>query len=186
MQEWFSFIACVDKVHHVADVVNIAIGVNLLLPVASSFLKCFLDGLEIEPGKIVEEHFRNVDVTPGEIEEIAVVAQAIEVEKAKCNPLAWRWWILDSLAACAGIVLLLTGWVDKIGLWCLFLFLPSCLAIGLSVRKYVKLRRNFLGIIARVKEQSATRKKTASSYVKNYVKKCNATIKKKTGKRNVA
>ncbi len=183
MPEWVASIACADKVYHVADVVNIAIGVNLLLPVASSFLKCFLDGLEIAPEKIAEKHLGNQDVTPDELAEIAVAAQAIENEREKCNPLAWWWWLADLLAACAGLVLLLTGWVDKIGLWSLFLFLPSCLAIGLSVRKYLKLRNNFLGVIARVKELSATRKKTASSYVKNYVNNCKKAIKKTSGKK---
>ena len=178
MWGWVASFACADKVHHVADVVNLAVGVNLLLPVASSFLKCFLDGLEIEPEKIVEKHFDNQAVTSGELEEIAVAAQAIEIEKAKSSPLAWWWWVADLLTACFGIWLLLSGKVDQVGVLCLGLFLPAILAVILAVVKYVWLRKRFFGVIGKVKKQVATRKKGESSYVKNYVKKCNAAIKR--------
>lgn len=178
MPGWFTFIACVDKVHHVPDVVNLAIGVNLLFPVASSFLKCFLDGIEIEPEKIAEKYLDNQSASSSEIEEIAVAAQSVEIERSKCSPLAWGWWLIDFLTACAGIVILLTGWADNIGLWCLFLFLPACLAIGRSVYKYRKLRNDFLHVIAKVKQQVATRKKCDTPYVQNYVKKCKGTLNK--------
>lgn len=183
MWDWFADIACADKVHHVADVVNVAIGVNLLLPVASSFLKCFLDGLEIEPEKIVERHLDNQAVTSGELEEIAVAALAIETEKNKSSPLAWGWWVADIAATFAGIWLLLSGLVDCVGLWCLLLFLPACLAIGWAITKYKKLRKTFQNVIDKVKKQVATRKKGESSYVKNYVKKCNAAIKRNSNGR---
>lgn len=183
MWEWVTRLACADKVHHVPDVVNVAIGVNLLLPVASSFLKCLLDGLEVEPEKIVENHFYGQTVTSGELQEIAVAAQAIEIERSKCSPLAWGWWIADLLAACAGIGLLLSGLADHVGVLCLLLFLPAILAMGLAVVKYSKLRKNFLGVIDRVKKQAAARKKGASSYVVNYVKKCEAAIKRNSGGR---
>lgn len=176
MWGWLASLACADKVHHVADVVNVAIGVNLLLPVASSFLKCFLDGLDIEPEKIVEKHLDNQSVTSDGLEEIAVAAQAVEAERSKGSPLAWWWWVADVVAACVGIWLLLSGLVDRVGLWCLLLFLPSLLAIGLAVLKYLSLRRKFFSIIGKVKSQAAARKKCESAYVKDYVKKCKAAI----------
>lgn len=186
MPEWFSSITCIDKIHHVPDVVNLAIGVNLLFPVASSFLRCFLDGLEVDPKKIVERYLDNQAATSSELEEIAVAALAIEVERSKCSPLAWGWWLMDFLVACAGVLLLLTGWVDSIGLLCLLLFLPACLAVGLSVRKYKKLRKDFLDAIARVKTQITTRQKCDSPFVKDFVKKCQTTIKQNRGRKKSA
>lgn len=183
MWELVTRLACADKVHHVPDVVNVAIGVNLLLPVASSFLKCLLDGLEIEPEKIVEKHFYNQAVTSDELEEIAVAAQAIEIERAKCSPLAWGWWIADIVTACVGIWILLGGLADHVGVLCLLLFLPAILAVVRAVGKYMRLRKKFLGVIDRVKTQTAARKKGESSYVANYVKECEAAIKRNSGGR---
>ena len=170
-------------VHHVADVVAMAVGINLLFPVASSFLKCFLDGIEIEPEKIVEKYFENQSVTPEELQEVAIAAKAISDERSKCSPLAWGWWLADAIAACIGILLLLSGWEDYVGLWCLLLFLPVFLAIGWAITKYKKLRETFLTVIDKVKKQVATRKKGESSFVKNYVKKCNAAIKRNSNGR---
>ena len=96
-------------VHHVSDVVNMAIGINLLFPVASSFLKCFLDGIEIEPEKIVEKYFENQSVTSEELQEVAIAAKSISDERTKCSPLSWGWWLADAIAACIGILLLLSG-----------------------------------------------------------------------------
>lgn len=111
MFEWLSVVACADKVHHVSDVVNIAIGINLLFPVASSFLKCFLDGLEIDPGIIAEKYLGNLSATSGELEEIAVAAHAVEVERSRCSPLSWKWWLADFITACVGMTILLAGWM---------------------------------------------------------------------------
>lgn len=183
MIEWFSVAACADKVHHVSDVVNIAIGINLLFPVASSFLKCFLDGLEIDPEKIAEKYLGNLSATSGELEEIAVAAHAIEVERSRCSPLSWWWWLIDFIAACSGIAILLAGWDACVGLWCLLLFVPVCLAIFLSVKKYRKLKKDFFSTIEKVKKQVATRKECDSPYVKDFVKKCNGKIKKNGGGR---
>lgn len=166
-----------------ADVVNVAVGINLLFPVASSFLKCFLDGIEIEPEKIVEKYFENQSVTSDELQEVAIAAKAICDERAKCTPLAWGWWLIDCLTACSGILLLLTGWVDEIGLWCLLFFLPACLAIGWSVHKYRKLRNDFLEAIEKVKAQINTRKKCESPFVNEFVKKCQMTIKQNRGRK---
>ena len=164
-------------VHHVADVVNMAVGINLLFPVASSFLKCFLDGVEIEPERIVEKYFENQSVTSEELQEVAIAAKAISDERTKCSPLAWGWWLADAIAAGIGILLLLSGREDCIGLWCLLLFLPALLAIILSVWRYRALRKSFFRVINKVREKIATRKKCDSPFVKNYVKKCKSTIK---------
>jgi len=165
-------------VHHVSDVVNMAVGVNLLFPVASSFLKVFLDGLEIDPEKIAEKYLDNQSATSGELVEIAVAAYAVKTERSRCSPLAWWWWLIDFLTACVGISILLTGREECFGLWCLLLFIPACTAIAYSVWKYRKLRKNFLGIINKVKKQVATRKTIDSTYVQNYVKQCKGTLKK--------
>lgn len=181
MPGWFEFLACAEQVHHVADVVNLAIGVNLLFPVASSFLKCFLDGLEIEPEKIAEKYLDNQSATSGDLEEIAVAAQAVVIERTKGCPLAWGWWVADLLTAGLGIFLLLSGWVDRIGLWCLLLFLPACIAISRSILKYRKLRSDFLGVVEEVKNRASARKKCGTPYVKEYVKKCENAIKRNQG-----
>lgn len=178
MFEWISVAACANNVHHVSDVVNIAIGINLLFPVASSFLKCFLDGLEIDPEVIAEKYLGNLSATSGELEAIAVAAHAIEIERSRCSPLSWRWWLADLIAACIGMTILLAGWDACVGLWCLLLFLPVCLAIYRSVKKYRKLKKDFFNAIEKVKKQVATREESDSPYVKDYVKKCKGSIKK--------
>lgn len=168
----------VHSAQHVSDVVTIAIGLNLLLPVASSFLKCLLDGVEIDPEKIMDSNFKDRDATSEELTEIAVAAQAIEEEKAKCNPLSWGWWIFDVFAAVAGIAILLSGWVDHIGLWCLLLFVPVVTAIVCSGGKYIRLKRKFKTVLAKTKRQSESRAKSGSAYVKNYTDKCKKALKK--------
>ena len=170
-------------VHHVSDVVNMAIGINLLFPVASSFLKCFLDGIEIEPEKIVEKYFENQSVTSEELQEVAIAAKSISDERTKCSPLSWGWWLADAIAACIGILLLLSGWEDRVGLWCLLLFLPALLAIVRSVLRYRSLRKSFFSVVDKVKDKIAARKKCDSSFVKNYVKECKSAIKKSNGGR---
>ena len=166
-----------------SDVVNIAIGINLLFPVASSFLKCFLDGLEIDPEIIAEKYLGNLSATSGELEEIAVAAHAVEVERSRCSPLSWRWWLADFIAACIGILILLSGWDERIGLWCLLLFIPVSLAIFCPVKKYRKLKKDFFNAIEKVKNQVATRKESDSPYVKGYVKKCQNTLKQNRGRK---
>ena len=158
-----------------------AVGVNLLFPVASSFLKCFLDGIEIEPEKIVEKYFDNQAVTPEELQEVAIAAKAVSDERTKCSPLAWGWWLADAITAGIGILLLLSGWEDCVGLWCLLLFLPAVLAIVRSVWRYRSLRKSFFCVVDKVKESIATRKKCDSPFVKDYVKKCSAVIKRNRG-----
>ena len=168
----------VSSAQHVSDVVNIAIGLNLLLPVASSFLKSLLDGVEIDPEKIVARHFKGKDASSNELTEIAVAAQAIEEERAKRIPLAWGWWIADAVAALTGIFLLLTGWVDHVGLWCLILFLPIVIAIACSVCKFINLKSRFQDVVDKASRQAESREKSNSAYVRSYTDKCNRALKK--------
>ncbi|MBE6395571.1 MAG: hypothetical protein E7046_01025 [Lentisphaerae bacterium] len=177
----FSFFSPgINTAQHVSEVVSIAIGLNLLLPVASSFLKCLLDGIEIEPSKIIENDFNGRCPTPEDLTKIAVAAQEIELERSKCCPLSWRWWTADCIFAIVGILLLLFGWVDSIGFHCLWLFTPVVAAVVHSIWKYAGLKNDFNAAVKSAKSNSEHQKKKNSAFVKNYVESCSASISKTT------
>ncbi|MBR6734056.1 MAG: hypothetical protein IKL96_06625 [Kiritimatiellae bacterium] len=165
-------------VKHAADVVDIAIGLNLIMPVASSLLRFFLDGIEIAPERIPEKYFDGKDLTSENLTNIAVAAQEIERERQKCSPLAWKWWFIDIATASAGIWLLLSGVVDRVGIWCLGLFLPAVLATGCAAIKYARIRGRFMRAIDTAKKQAESRDKSNSVYVKAYTDRCKKALKK--------
>lgn len=125
----------VDHVANAANLVCVAIGANLLLPVAPSIMGRFFDGIEIDADKIVTNKFGDVRkyVCEDDIADIGTIASSVKRRREACqkNPgLLWR--IVDVLFAVAGIVLLWLGWTkdETVAAWCPILFLPLLIAAG--------------------------------------------------------
>ena len=125
----------VDHVANAANLVCVAIGANLLLPVAPSIMGRFFDGIEIDADKIVTNKFGDVRkyVCEDDIADIRTIASSVKRRREACqkNPgLLWR--IVDVLFAVAGIVLLWLGWTkdETVAAWCPILFLPLLIAAG--------------------------------------------------------
>lgn len=143
---------------HLSDVVGIAVGVCILLPVAPTFLKRFLEDIDIDAERITKRHFREQKhVRQPDLERIAVCAKAIEDEKRRCNPLAWGWMVIDVVSAAIGILLLWSGLVEFAGKWVILLFLPPVGAVACSYSRYLRLRHGLTKAIEDVKRQVEAR-----------------------------
>lgn len=125
-----------DLTRHASEVVCVAIGINLLLPVAPAIARRFFDGIDVDPDKIIGKKFRadlQDFLDEKDIQKIGVCAVSIMHRQSKrdASPgLAWR--ILDVLFACIGVFLLWSGWIDNpcVAKFCALLFIPPLVAAG--------------------------------------------------------
>ena len=119
---------------HASDVVCVAIGVDLLLPIAPAIMGRFLSGIKLDPKEIVRDKFGGLSkfLDDDDLTDLGKIVVQINRDKCKCQSspgLGWR--IFDVAFAIAGIFLLWSGWIDDkaIAKWSSILFLPAVLAV---------------------------------------------------------
>lgn len=132
MMDWPAF----DFASHASEVVCVAIGTNLLLPVAPEIMFRFFRGIETNPDKIIGRNFSEDiqsyldDKDLQKIGETAVSIRHRQTKEKDAPGLGWR--VADVVFAVLGVFLLWSGLIDNtwVALLCPLLFAPAVIATG--------------------------------------------------------
>ena len=125
-----------NLVKHAPEVVCVAIGTNLLLPVAPAIMHRFFRGIEVDPDKIIKKNFsKDIRAYIGEksLRKIGEHVESVRRRQAEGRDapgLGWR--VADVAFAILGVFLLWSGWIDDdlVAKFCPLLFAPPMIAAG--------------------------------------------------------
>lgn len=132
-------------INHASEVVCVAIGANLLLPVAPSILKKYLDCVDTSASNIIKTKFKGVAdfLHDEDFKLIGVACKKVEDRRSRCNcKPGLKWYAAEILMAVLGVFLLWSNWVEQpiIAAWCPLLFLPVVFAVAWPYGCYAWLR----------------------------------------------
>lgn len=126
-----------DYAAKASELVCVAIGVNLLFPIAPNILQKFLRALKADTEKVFQGLLGDVKfLRERDISELNELSTAILEEQKRCMEGKLGWPVIDVVAVIIGILLLWTGLVDFLGGWCILLFLPAVVAVIQAWWKY--------------------------------------------------
>ena len=146
------------------ELVCVAIGVNLLFPVAPVILGKLLFALETDVDKLFklapeDQQF----LAERDVAELHGVCDKITDERERCKKPAVKSlrWEISMIAA--GVVLLWTGLVEPIGGWSIVLFIPGIVAVSVAWRRFCRLRDEHANVVSEVKKRIEVRMEDAKS-----------------------
>ena len=136
----------INSVNHAAEVVCVAIGVNLLLPVAPNILKKYLEYIDTSASSIVKTRFAGVAeyLSDNDFKAIAVACKEVEERRKSCSRTpGTAWCFAEIFMVVVGVFLLWSNWIEQptVAKWCPLLFLPSVFAVTDPIFCYLKIRR---------------------------------------------
>ena len=179
----------IDCTKCASEMVCVAIGTNLLLPVAPSIMGRFLNGIEVDPEAIIKKKFSDVKkhIDDSDLRKIGKIAASIDSRKDQCSKApGLRWRLLDIGFAALGVFLLWSGWAkdNDFAAWLPLLFLPAAFAAGypfacfLLALGHMKLAINWARWKAKRRKAKAAKAKNASDDVKisTFIAKARAAI----------
>lgn len=152
------------------EVVCVAVGANLLFPIAWRFTSALTRALSTDAARIVTKKFRRYKrhIRDSDVETIGLCAELIRQEQrdARRGQPRLYWILLDTLGVAAGVIALWTGAAKYVGAYSALFFLPIYLAVivgtAQSLRWFLCLQMTVWSVkwIAHLRRIDASRKES--------------------------
>lgn len=145
------------------ELVCVAIGVNLLFPVAPVILGKLLPSLETDVNKLFKDAQKGQFLVERDVADLKAVFDEILKERERCSSSKFGWPVWDGIAVVLGVVLLWSGLVDFFGGWCVLLFLPGIAAVVHAWRRFYLLKKKHSKVVKSVGARVRVRMEDAKS-----------------------
>lgn len=137
-----------DFVKHASEVVCVAIGANLLLPIVPSILRNMMSSIETDPEKIAKTKFKDLIeyISEDDLKHVGKVAKTVQakIEECRCGQ-GWGWKTAELATAAFGVFMLWSNWIKEpfMAKWCIVLFLPPIAVVAIAYACYRGMRKSF-------------------------------------------
>lgn len=142
----------INCIKHASEVVCVAIGANLLLPVAPNILKKYLEYVDTSASNIIKTKFVGLTdyLSDDDFKAMAIACKKVDDCRKRCNcPQGMKWCYAELITVPVGVFLLWSNWIENptIATWCPLLFLPVVLAVLCPYGCYVYFRRQLSRVV---------------------------------------